>query len=181
MADRLFVCPYCKRNDFKNARGLTQHQNQNQSCKFKATAKFGEDSAGKIAHNYIQCAPLLRATLSKTNSVVATNSCQDSTLLSDNDDSSESEQNSDTSNENMDIDEDDGFLPGNDEDEHMDSDNFDKISDKLQQPGKPDTSMLNSYNDYVQYSLINNLSLNKKELPTNLIKILRASSILVAS
>ena len=51
MADRLYVFPYCKRNDFKNARGLTQHQNQNQSCKFKATAKFCEDSAGKIAHS----------------------------------------------------------------------------------------------------------------------------------
>ena len=24
MADGLHVCPYCKRNDFKNARGLTQ-------------------------------------------------------------------------------------------------------------------------------------------------------------
>ena len=46
----------------------------------------------------------------------------------------------------------------------MDSDNFDKISDKTQQPGEPDTSMLKSYNNYVQYSLINNLSLNKKEL-----------------
>ena len=53
-------------------------------------------------------------------SVVArTDSCQDLTLLSDNDDSSESEQNSDTSDEKMDIDKDDGFLPGNDEDEHM--------------------------------------------------------------
>ena len=49
--------------------------------------------------------------LSKTNSVVATDSCQDSTLLSDNNDSSESEQKSDTSDEKMDIDEDDGFLP----------------------------------------------------------------------
>ena len=59
-------------------------------------------------------------------SVVArTDSCQDLTLLSDNDDSSESEQNSDTSDEKMDIDEDNGFLPGNDEDEQMDSDNFD--------------------------------------------------------
>ena len=83
------------------------------------------------------------ATLSKTNSAVATNSCQDSTLLSDNDDSSESEQNSDTSDEKMDID--DGFLPGNDEDEHMDSVNFDKILDKMQQPGEPNTSMLNSF------------------------------------
>ena len=46
----------------------------------------------------------------------------------------------------------------------MDSDNFDKISDKTQQPGEPYTSMLKSYNNYVQYSLINNLSLNKKEL-----------------
>ena len=124
MADRLYVCPYCKRNDFKNAQGLTQHQNQNQSCKFKATAKFGEDSAGKIAHSYIQCAPLIRATLSKTNSVVATDSCQDKTLLSNNDDSFETEQNSDTSNEDMDIEEDDLFLPGNDEDEQMDSDNI---------------------------------------------------------
>ena len=76
--------------------------------------------------------------LLKTNSVVATDSCQDLTLLSDNDDSSESEQNSDTSNEKMDIDEDNGFLPRNDEDEHIDSDNFDKISDKMQQPGEPD-------------------------------------------
>ena len=30
--------------------------------------------------------------------------------------------------------------------------------------GEPDTSMLKSYNNYVKYSLINNLSLNKKEL-----------------
>ena len=41
----------------------------------------------------------------------------------------------------MDIDEDDGFLPGNDEDEQMDSDNFDKILDKMQQPSKPNTSI----------------------------------------
>ena len=64
------------------------------------------------------------ATLSKTNSVVATDSCQDKTLLSNNDDSFETEQNSDTSNEDMDIEEDDLFLPGNDEDEQMDLDNI---------------------------------------------------------
>ena len=115
--------------------------------------------------------------LLKTNSVVATDSCQDLTLLSDNDDSSESEQNSDTSNEKMDIDEDNGFLPRNDEDEHIDSDNFDKISDKMQQPGEPDTSMLKSYKDYVQYSLNNNLSLNKKELAAiQLVSTLRATA-----
>ena len=48
MADGLHVCPY-----FKNARGLTQHQNQNRFCKFKATEKFGEVSAEKIAHKVL--------------------------------------------------------------------------------------------------------------------------------
>ena len=98
MADGLHVCPYCKRNDFKNARGLTQHQNQNRFCKFKATEKFGEVSAEKIAHNYIQCAPLLRANLGKTQTAVTTDFCQNvgtkplqhDSLLYDSDDSSKS-------------------------------------------------------------------------------------------
>ena len=75
MADGLHVCPYCKRNDFKNARGLTQHQNQNRFCRFKATEAFGEGSAEKIAHNYIECAPLLRASFGKAQTEVYTNDC----------------------------------------------------------------------------------------------------------
>ena len=40
-------------------------------------------------------------------------------------------------------------LPGNDEDEHMHLDNFDKILDKMQQPGEPNTSMLNSFSWWI--------------------------------
>ena len=64
----------------------------------------------------------------------------------------------------MDMDEDDGFLPGNNEDDDMNPDNNDEISVKSQELNEPDTTMLKSYEDYVQYSLINNMPLNKDEL-----------------
>ena len=170
MADGLHVCPYCKRNDFKNARGLMQHQNQNRLC--KSTEKFGDVSAEKIAHNYIQCVPLLRATLGKTQTPVTTDFCQNvgakllqhASLSFDSNDSSKSGQNSDTSDNKMETDEDDGFLPRNNEDEEMNPDNNDKILVKSQELNEPDTSMLKSYEDYVQYSLINNMPLKEDEL-----------------
>ena len=164
---------------------MTQHQNQNRFCKFKATEKFGEVSAEKIAHNYIQCAPLLRANLGKTQTAVTTDFCQNvgtkplqhDSLLYDSDDSSKSKQNSDTSNDKMDMDEDDGFLPGNDDDDDMNPDINDESSVKSQELNEPDTSMLKSYEDYVQYSLINNMPLNKDELRAiRLVSTLRATA-----
>ena len=124
---------------------MTQHQNQNQFCKFKATEKFGEVSAEKIAHNYIQCTPLLRATLGKIQTTVTTDFCQNveakhlqhASLSHDSDGSSKSGQNSNTSDDTMDTDKDDGFLPGNDEDDEMNPDINDEISVKSQELKEP--------------------------------------------
>ena len=77
----------------------------------------------------------------------------------------------------MDTDENDGFLPGFDDDDEMNPDINDEISVKSQELNEPDTSMLKSYEDYVQYSLINNMPLNKDELRAiRLVSTLRATA-----
>ena len=63
-----------------------------------------------------------------------------------------------------------------DEDE-MNPDINDEILVKSQELNEPDTSMLKSYEDYVQYSLINNMPLNKDELRAiRLVSTLRATA-----
>ena len=58
MASKGLKCVYCGRTDFTSKRGLSQHQSQNQSCKFKIKAKFGIVSAQHTAHNFLKCAPV---------------------------------------------------------------------------------------------------------------------------
>ena len=120
-----------------------------------------------------------------TQTEVYTNDCsyfgkersKQNTLSYDGDDSSESRQNSDFYHERMETEEDDGFLPGNDVDEDMDPDINDDIADKLQQPNKPDTSMLKSFQNYVEYSLINNMELSENEIRAiRLVSTLRATA-----
>ena len=45
----------------------------------------------------------------------------------------------------------------------MNPDINDEISVKSQELNEPDTSMLKSYEDYVQYSLINNMPLKEED------------------
>ena len=47
------TCPYCKRSDFKSARGLTQHQTQNLRCKTKKLSLMPKRSGNKPGHKII--------------------------------------------------------------------------------------------------------------------------------
>ena len=54
MAPGIFVCPYCKRNNFGSSRGLSQHQQKNASCnkQMKQAVGIGKHRTG-IAHDFM--------------------------------------------------------------------------------------------------------------------------------
>ena len=64
---------------------------------------------------------------------------QHDSLSHDSNNSSKSGQSSDASDDKMDTDEDDGFLPGNDDDDEMNPDINDEISVKSQELNEPET------------------------------------------
>ena len=54
MASGVFVCPYCKRNNFHSSRGLSQHQQQNALCnkRLKQAVGVAQHRIG-IAHDFM--------------------------------------------------------------------------------------------------------------------------------
>ena len=56
MASNYLICPYCGRSNFKNHRGLRQHQKTSEKCQGKASAKLGDTTSFTTAHEYMPLA-----------------------------------------------------------------------------------------------------------------------------
>ncbi len=63
MAFRYYRCPYCARDDFTSARGLTQHQNTNRLCRTLSCAFVDNEVSENLAHRYV---PLSTATINQS-------------------------------------------------------------------------------------------------------------------
>ena len=53
MEDYTLTCPYCKRNDFKNSSGLTQHQRHNRTCNRLILQKYGANFDHQPAVHFV--------------------------------------------------------------------------------------------------------------------------------
>ena len=71
MASKMFKCPHCGRDNFKNQRGLTQHQASSKMCRGKARAMLGDDSGFSVAHQYLPTTTVARSKTHNLDSISA--------------------------------------------------------------------------------------------------------------
>ena len=68
MSSTYLKCPYCNRDNFESARGLTQHQNRSKPCNIAMMESFGLTKKRRIiAHDYV---PVMSTNNAKSHNIL---------------------------------------------------------------------------------------------------------------